>query len=45
VAIVTRKRNKGGSTSYVGQVRLAGFKPAAKSFPKRSDAEGWAEQL
>src|SRR5208283_4483786 len=45
VAIVTRKRNKDGSTSYVAQVRLSGFKPAAKSFPKRAEAEGWADQL
>jgi hypothetical protein len=40
-----RKRNKDGSTSYIAQVRCAGFKLAAKSFPKRCDAEGWAEQL
>jgi integrase len=45
VAIVIRKRNKDGSTSYVAQVRLSGFKPAARSFPKRAEAEGWADQL
>jgi hypothetical protein len=45
VAAVAKKRNADGSTSYVAQVRLKGFKPRAKSFVKRSQADAWADQL
>jgi integrase len=45
MASYARKRNKDGSSSWVAQVRVRGFKPTAKSFEKREAAEVWAEDL
>jgi integrase len=45
VSTITRSRNGNGSVSFIAQVRLKGFKPRAKSFAKRADAEKWGEQL
>lgn len=42
---IAKKRNADGSTSYVAQVRLKGYKPVAKSFAKRDEAKVWAEKL
>jgi integrase len=42
VATITRSRNKGGTVSFVAQVRIKPFKPVAKSFPTKGEAQTWA---
>lgn len=40
-----RRKNADGSVVYKMQVRIAPFKPVAKTFAKRADAKAWAEAL
>ncbi len=42
---VWERKNKDGTTSYLGVVRVTGFDPASKSFPTRPEAKRWADDL
>jgi len=41
---VYKRDNANGSKSFVGQVRVAPFKPISKSFPTRAAAKDWADE-
>jgi hypothetical protein len=42
---ITKRKNSDRTISYVAQVRVRPFKPVAKSFPDREQAEAWAKSL
>ena len=42
---ITKRRNSDGSISYLAQVRIAGFKPTADTFPDKKSATVWAEDI
>lgn len=44
MATILRKPNANRTVSYVAQVRVRPFKPIAKSFATKSEAERWAEE-
>jgi integrase len=41
---ILKRKNGDGSTAYLAQVRIAPFKPAAKTFTTRKAARAWAEE-
>jgi hypothetical protein len=43
MATIQKRRNKGGSTSFVAWVRVKPFKPVARAFKSRSEASAWAD--
>ena len=45
MATITKRKNSDRSISYVAQVRVRPFKPVAKSFADRKQAEAWASGL
>jgi integrase len=45
MATITRRQNADGKASYLAQVRVKPFKPAAKAFSKRAEAVAWAKAL
>lgn len=45
MATITRRKNQDGTTSYLAQVRVTGFKPTSKAFSKQADAKAWAKAL
>lgn len=45
MATITKRRNADRSSSYLAQVRVRPFKPVAKAFPSRDEAEAWAKEL
>jgi integrase len=42
---VWERKNKDGTTSYLGVVRVRPFDPASKAFPTRAEARRWADDL
>jgi integrase len=44
MATIIKRKNGDGSTSYVAQVRIKGFKPVAKSHASKAEAKAWAEE-
>jgi integrase len=42
---ILKRKYSDGSTAYVAQVRIKPFRPTSKSFPKKSDALAWADEL
>lgn len=42
---ISKRTNSDGSTSWMAQVRLKGFKPVGRAFPKQHDAKEWAKAL
>lgn len=42
---ILKRRNADGSTSFLAQVRIAGFDAVSKCFPQRRDAQDWAREL
>lgn len=45
MATIQKRKYSDGSVAYLAQVRVKPFKPTSKSFPKRSDAAAWADNL
>lgn len=45
MAYIAKRKNRGGSISYVAQVKVHPFKPPAKAFASRAAAQEWAEAL
>lgn len=45
MATITKRKNGDGSITYMAQVRVKPYKPTAKAFPTKKDAETWAENL
>lgn len=45
MSTITKRRNRDRSTSYVAQVRVRPFKPVAKAFGSRDEADTWAAAL
>ena len=44
MATIQKRRNKGGSISFVAWVRVKPFKPVARAFKTRADAAAWADE-
>ncbi len=44
MATIIKRKNGDGSTSYVAQVRIKGFKPVAKSHDTKAEAKAWSEE-
>jgi integrase len=42
---ILKRKNGDGSTAYLAQVRVAGFKPTAKTFTTRKAASTWADEM
>lgn len=42
---ILRRKNGDGSTAYLAQVRVAGFKATAKTFTTRKAASTWADKM
>src|ERR1700730_7785674 len=42
---VTKRRNKDGSTSWMGHVNVRPFRRTAKAFPDKKSAQAWADTL
>jgi integrase len=45
VPTITKRPNSDGTTGYLAQVRIAGFKPTFQTFPTRKAAAAWAEEI
>lgn len=45
MATITQRRNGDGSTSFIAQVRVSGFRGTAKAFTARKDAKAWADAI
>jgi integrase len=43
MATIQKRRNRGGSTSFVAWVRVKPFKPVARAFKSRAEASAWAD--
>src|ERR1700722_14142203 len=43
MATIQKRRNRGGSTSFVAWVRVKPFKPVARAFESRAEASAWAD--
>lgn len=41
---ITKRKNGDGTTSFLAQARVQGFKPSAKTFGDRKAAERWAKE-
>lgn len=44
MATINKRKNGDGTTSYVAQVRLKGFRPVAKSLATKAAAKAWADE-
>ncbi len=44
MASIQKRRNKGGSISFVAWVRVKPFKPVARAFKTRAEAVAWADE-
>jgi integrase len=45
MASFTRRKNSDGTVSWLAQVRIRPFQPAAKTFSKQTEAKTWAKAL
>jgi integrase len=45
MAYIQRRKNRGGSVSFLAQVKVEPFRPPTKSFPSRAGALAWATAL
>jgi integrase len=45
MATIQKRKYSDGSTAWLAQVRVKPFKPTSKSFPKKTDAQAWADDL
>lgn len=45
MATISKRKNQDGTTTYLAQVRVTGFKTTSKAFSKQADAKTWAKAL
>src|SRR5688572_6703122 len=45
MATIQKRKNGDGSITFLAQVRIKPFRPTAKAFSKRADAQAWSQSL